>query len=401
MSSFYNESAAFHAALPAPRMPSPELLDNHPVASFVIGLDHTVTHWNKACERLLGWTAEQMVGSTRQWRAFYAYKRPLLADLIVAGADGAPASEEFFPHLGDQGRWLQCAAAPLHDSDGELVGAIQSVLDVSARRLAQQQLEQAEKMASIGQLAAGVAHEINNPMGYIFSNFSTLQEYLDQLFAMLDAYQQAEAGIASPEALERLRAMRQQVELDYLREEIPALMLESKEGLVRVRRIVQDLKDFSRIDTQQDWICANLQQGIDSALNIIGNELRYRADVVCEYANLPEIECLPQQLNQVVMNLLVNAMQALGAQRGHITVRTGREGEHVWFSVSDDGRGIAPENLGRIFEPFFTTKAPGKGTGLGLSLAHGIVHKHKGRIDVESEPGKGSSFRVTLPIHHH
>jgi PAS domain S-box-containing protein len=401
MSSFCNESTALHTALPAAGMPAPELLDSHPVASFVIGLDHTVTHWNKACERMLGWTAEQMMGSTRQCSAFYAYKRPLLADMIVAGAGGAPLSEEFFPHLGEHGRWLQCTAAPLYDSDGELLGAIQSVLDVSERRLAQQQLEQSEKMASIGELAAGVAHEINNPIGYIFSNFSTLQEYLDQLFAMLDAYQQTEASIASPEALERLRAMRQQVELDYLREDIPALMLESKEGLVRVRHIVQDLKDFSRLDAQQDWVCANLQQGIDSTLNIVSNELRYKADVVREYANLPDIECLPQQIKQVVMNLVVNAMQALGAQRGRITVRTGRDGEHVWFSISDDGRGIAPEILGRIFEPFFTTKAPGKGTGLGLSLAHGIVRKHNGRIDVASEPGKGSTFRVTLPIHHH
>jgi len=169
---------------------------------------------------------------------------------------------------------------------------------------------------------------------------------------------------------------------------------------VRVRHIVQDLKDFSRVDAQQDWVLASLQQGIEATLNIVGNELRYKADVVRDYAALPDIECLPQQLNQVVMNLVVNAMQALGSQRGTITVRSGREGEQVWFSVSDNGRGIAPENLERIFEPFFTTKAPGKGTGLGLSLARGIVHKHHGRIEVESAPGQGAAFRVTLPIRH-
>ena len=183
MSSFYNERATLRSGLPAAGLAPPDLLDNHPVATFAIGMDHSVTHWNKACESLLGWTAEQMLGSTRQWRAFYAQRRPLLADLIVSGTSAPCRSEEFFPHLGANGRWLQCAAAPLHDADGELTGAIQSVQDVSERRAAQLQLEQTERMASIGQLAAGVAHEINNPIGYIFSNFGALQEYLDQLFA--------------------------------------------------------------------------------------------------------------------------------------------------------------------------------------------------------------------------
>jgi len=479
MSSFYNESPDdLQTAVQPTAIALSELLDGHPVATFVIGTDHVVTHWNKACEHLLGWSTAEMVGTTKHWQAFYARPRPLLADLIVSGVDpadddyyrgkhkhsalisGAYEAEDFFPNLGEAGHWLNFTAAPLRGPNGELVGAIQSLRDVTERRVAenelrrahdtlehvvlkrtaqlaelnakleedirqrqqaedelrrrnveltdlneqlgkaQQQLVQSEKMASIGQLAAGVAHEINNPIGYIFSNFGTLQSYLDNLFAMLDAYQQAEGSIASPEVAERLRSMRHQVELGFLREDIPSLMQESKEGIVRVRHIVQDLKDFSRLDTQQDWVWANLHQGIDSTLNIVANEVKYRAEVVREYGDLPDIECLPLQINQVVMNLVVNAAQAIGAQRGSIKLCTGREGENVWLTVSDNGSGIAQENLGRIFDPFFTTKPVGKGTGLGLSLAYGIIQKHHGRIEVDSTPGKGTCFRITLPIRH-
>jgi two-component system NtrC family sensor kinase len=141
-------------------------------------------------------------------------------------------------------------------------------------------------------------------------------------------------------------------------------------------------------------------QGIDSTLNIVSNEVKYKADVVKQYGDIPDIECLPSQINQVVMNLVVNAAHAIGEQRGRITLRTGRDGESVWLEVADNGAGIARENLSRIFDPFFTTKAVGKGTGLGLSLSYGIVQKHEGRIDVDSEPGRGTTFRITLPIRH-
>jgi signal transduction histidine kinase len=409
-----------------------------------------------------------MVGTRQHWQAFYTKPRALLADLIVDNIDpatdhnfrdkykpsslidGAYEEEDFFPNIGAAGHWLQFTAAPLRGRNGELVGAIQSLRDVTERRVAenalrrahdnlehtvrqrtaqlaedirqrqsaeeelrrrnieltevnemlsrtQQQLVQSDKLASIGQLAAGVAHEINNPIGYIFSNFGTLQSYLDSLFAMLDAYQAAEPAIGDPAVAAQLQAMRQQVELDFLRTDIPTLMHESKEGIVRVRHIVQDLKDFSRVDSQQEWVWADLRQGIDSTLNIVANEIKYKADVVREYGDIPDIECLPLQINQVVMNLLVNAAHAIGAMRGRIEIRTGCEGDKVWFSVSDNGSGISPENLGRIFDPFFTTKEVGKGTGLGLSLSYGIVQKHHGRIEVDSVLGQGTTFRVTLP----
>ncbi len=261
----------------------------------------------------------------------------------------------------------------------------------------QEKLLQTEKLASIGQLAAGVAHEINNPIGYIFSNFGSLEDYIGRLFQVLDAYETAEAEIGKPSVRDELRALRETVDLDYLKSDIPALMRESKEGISRVRKIVQDLKDFSRVDGDQQWVLADLHQGIESTLNIVQNEIKYKADVIRQFAELPLVECLPSQLNQVFMNLLMNAAQSIGAQRGTITLRSGVEGANVWVEVEDSGCGIDPDKLSRIFDPFYTTKPVGKGTGLGLSISYGIVSKHRGQIDVRSEVGAGTTFRVSLP----
>jgi len=262
---------------------------------------------------------------------------------------------------------------------------------------AQEKLVQSEKLASIGQLAAGVAHEINNPIGYIFSNFGTLERYLADLFEMLAAYEAAEIAMPAGEAKAALKAKREKVELEFLKEDIPTLMAESKEGISRVRKIVQDLKDFSRVDNSQEWVLANLHQGIDSTLNIVNNEIKYKAQVRKDYGVIPDIECLPPQLNQVFMNLLVNAAHAI-EDRGTILIRTGAANEMVWVEVSDTGKGISPENLSRIFDPFFTTKPIGTGTGLGLSVSYSIIQKHHGSINVASEVGKGTTFRIALPV---
>lgn len=263
---------------------------------------------------------------------------------------------------------------------------------------AQGQLLQSEKMASVGQLAAGVAHEINNPIGYVYSNLNSLDKYVQELVSLLDQYVAEEISIEDPQARARLAAARQSADIDYLREDLRALMDESREGLVRVKKIVQDLKDFSHADTVEEWQFSDLHAGLDSTLNIVNNELKYKAIVVREYGDIPAIECLLPQLNQVFMNMLVNAAHAIDS-KGTITVRTGRQGaEQVWVEFSDTGCGISPDNLKRIFDPFFTTKPVGKGTGLGLSLSYGIVQKHHGHIDVRSEPGSGTTFRITLPI---
>ncbi len=281
----------------------------------------------------------------------------------------------------------------------ELLSANRDLKELNAKLSdARTKLVQSEKLASIGQLAAGVAHEINNPIGFIFSNFGTLEKYIADLFEMLAAYEEAEPALGDSPAAARIRALKQELDVEYLKEDIPSLMSESRDGIQRVRKIVQNLKDFSRVDASQEWEWVNLHNGIDSTLNIVHNEIKYKADVVKQYGNLPDVECLPSELNQVFMNLLVNAAHAIAAERGVITIRTGVEGESVWVEVSDTGMGIAPENLTRIFDPFFTTKPVGKGTGLGLSLSYGIVQKHHGRMDVSSELGKGTTFRLTIPV---
>jgi signal transduction histidine kinase len=272
--------------------------------------------------------------------------------------------------------------------------------EIGERKHLECQLVQSAKLAAIGQLAAGVAHEINNPIGYIFSNFSTLEGYLGTLFELLTAYERAEPRPGSMALAHELRQLREAAELDYLREDVVALMSESKEGIARVRGIVQDLKSFSRVDSGHKWQRFDLHHGIDSTLNIVTSEVRFKADLVKEYGRLPEIECLPSQINQVIMNLVVNAAQAIGPERGVVTIRTGAEGAVVWMEVADTGTGIPADVLPRIFDPFFTTKPVGTGTGLGLSLSYGIVQKHGGRIEVKSEVGKGTTFRVVLPVDH-
>ncbi|MEW5890634.1 MAG: ATP-binding protein [Pseudomonadota bacterium] len=261
---------------------------------------------------------------------------------------------------------------------------------------AHHQLLQSEKLASIGQLAAGVAHEINNPIGFVNSNIGSLDHYVSDLTRLIAAYEDAERAMAQPD-VQRIAAIKREIDLEFLKEDVRQLITESREGLDRVKKIVQDLKDFSRVgEADKQW--ADLHKCLDSTLNVVWNELKYKAEVVKEYGQLPEVECVPSQLNQVFMNLLVNAAQAI-SEFGKITIRTGAEGGWVWVAVTDTGSGIAPENLTRIFDPFFTTKPVGKGTGLGLSVSYNIVQKHGGRIEVESEPGRGTTFRVWLPLH--
>jgi two-component system NtrC family sensor kinase len=259
------------------------------------------------------------------------------------------------------------------------------------------QLLQSEKLAAIGQLAAGIAHEINNPIGFVNSNLNTLNTYLQDIFSILDACDKALLdGAASANAIQKFQDLKQQKQLDFLHQDIPELIAESRDGLSRVRDIIQDLKDFAHTSSN-DWVLTNVHKGLDSTLNIIFNELKYHCTIHKHYGDIPQILCMPSQLNQVFMNLLINAAQAIET-KGDIHIRTGCDEREIWVEFSDNGKGIAPENLTRLFEPFFTTKPVGKGTGLGLSISQNIVRKHDGRIEVSSKSGEGSTFRVWLPI---
>lgn len=285
-------------------------------------------------------------------------------------------------------RELAEANARLAAEQDELTALLQKIEE------AQQQLLQSEKMAAIGQLAAGVAHEINNPIGFVNSNLGTLKTYSARMLNLLDTYEKL--GIkGEPSAIE---AARTEADIDFLREDLPALLEESQDGLGRVTNIVQNLKDFSHVD-QSEYQPADLNVAMESTLNVVWSELKYKAEVVRELGVIPEVNCVPAQINQVFMNLLVNAAQAIETT-GRITVRSGFENDHVWFEVADTGKGMSEEVRKRIFEPFYTTKPVGKGTGLGLSISYDIiVKKHAGRIDVASAPDHGTCFRLWLPQH--
>ncbi|MBI4793607.1 MAG: histidine kinase [Deltaproteobacteria bacterium] len=298
--------------------------------------------------------------------------------------------------VAERTRALETANADLRQLAGKLEIAY------SKLKSAQSQMLQQEKMASIGQLAAGVAHEINNPVGFVMSNLNSLKKYTEKLLAFIGSQDKAIRDITDP-AVERQRALleildgdRKTLKIDHIAADVLSLVEESLEGTNRVKNIVQNLKNFSRIDRAENQP-TDLNQAIESTLQIVWNEIKYKATVHREYGEIPITVCNAGELNQVFTNLLINAGQAL-RESGEITIRTWAEGDNIYLAFSDTGCGIPPEIRQRIFEPFFTTKEVGKGTGLGLSITYDIIKKHEGDIEVASEPGKGTTFTIRLPV---
>ena len=253
-----------------------------------------------------------------------------------------------------------------------------------------------DKLASIGQLAAGVAHEINNPMGFIMSNLGTLKSYAATQQQYLSALEGALASCGDEVLRTQLEVLRTQLDLPFILDDISPLLSESLEGAERVKRIVLDLKDFARSD-EDSFKETDLNHCVQSTANMVRNEIRYVAELELQLNNIPMIVCNPQQINQVIANLLVNAAHAI-EEHGRITVTTLAEGADVLLTIADTGRGISAEIQSKIFDPFFTTKEVGKGTGLGLSISYDIIRKHGGEITVASEPGAGTTFMIRLPV---
>jgi two-component system, NtrC family, sensor kinase len=318
-------------------------------------------------------------------------------------------------------RWIETIKIPIFGKEGEVIGTTGIARDVTGRKLAeeamkqvneklrnayaelqsaQSQVLQQEKMASIGQLAAGVAHEINNPMGFIISNLGSLQKYIMRVSEFVQIQAEAidllsEQHPDTESILNNLQHLKQSLKLDFILEDTNNLIAESLQGADRVKCIVQDLKNFSRID-ETELKEADINAGLESTINIVWNELKYKTTLDKEYGDIPLIQCNPGQLNQVFMNILINAAQAIEKQ-GEIRVRSWYENGHVFISISDTGCGIPQDKVHRIFEPFFTTKEIGKGTGLGLSIAYDIIKKHHGELKVESTVGEGTTFIIKIP----
>lgn len=326
-------------------------------------------------------------------REFYTYIILLTAlqqeENLVAGMDAGADDYIAKPFKSNELKVRLRAGIRIIDLQNDLVIARES-LNAAFTELkdTQSQMLQKEKMASIGQLAAGVAHEINNPVGFIKSNLGTLKKYTDQLTNFIREQTDILKSFDKSVTLDE--------ELEYIINDIPLLVDESLDGAERVTKIVESLKSFSRVD-EAGWTLANINDGLKSTLNIVMNEIKYKAELIMELGVLPEIKCNLGQLNQVFMNLLVNAAQSIET-KGTITVRSRHEGERVLVEVSDTGSGIPEAIRKRIFEPFFTTKPVGKGTGLGLSISYDIVKKHGGSIEVESKLDEGTTFSIRIPI---
>ncbi|WP_018607614.1 sensor histidine kinase [Uliginosibacterium gangwonense] len=289
------------------------------------------------------------------------------------------------------------ARIPVQGSDE--IGSMARIIEqftLERRQLAdaQRQLLQADKMSSVGQLAGGVANKINAPVNYVTANLSTLREYANNLFKVLAFYEANENELQEKTRF-AIKRMKREINIDFLHDDMISLLSQTEGGLQQVKSILQDLRDFSHgANADKQW--ANLEQVLDHTLNITSHELKHKIEVFKEYAGIPEIQCIPSRLNQVFMNLLVNAAHAIEGY-GKITLRTGLHENNVWAEVEDNGCGIPPEVLSHIFDPF-APSSTSKGTGFGLPMAYDIIQQHGGTITVKSKVGTGTVFRVTLPI---
>lgn len=319
--------------------------------------------------------------------------------------------------------WERATISPIMDQDGKITNFLGIKEDITARKQVEEALEQSvaesvqmatsleflnaelkstqsqmlqrEKMASIGQLAAGVAHEINNPIGFVSSNLRSLDKYFKKL---TDYLQLLERNIKKkdPDGWTEINPERKKLKIDFMLEDGEELIAESLDGSERVRKIVQNLKTFSRVDqAEEQWV--DLNECLESTIGIVWNEIKYKAKLEKDLGELPDLNCNPQELSQVFTNILVNAAQAI-EKDGLIQIRSWQEEESIFLTFQDNGSGIDEENLERIFEPFFTTKAIGEGTGLGMSISYEIVKKHGGTISIDSVVGQGTTFTIELPL---
>jgi PAS domain S-box-containing protein len=411
-------------------------------ALMIISRDGLIRSANQSTCNLLGYTSAELIDQPveqilpAEWRKkpFYIedYSKPMLlidkrdrGCFILVGRDEKEIS-------------VSLSSSPMFDEQGQVQSLVWVAQDISQRREMEKRLQQAfeeswsmaesleeqnnelsksqqelekayadlkasqllvlqqEKMASVGVLAAGMAHEVNNPIGFINSNLGSLGKYMDKLLSYIEAQEEALKDLPDDEEKQKIAQLRKKLKLDFLIEDCRELIAESLSGAERVRKIVQSLKTFSRTD-QAEEAMVDLNDCIESTINIIWNELKYKVELHRDYGELPLTQCYAQKLNQVFMNLLVNAAHSI-EKKGEITIKTRHEGTKIRIWITDTGCGIPEENLKKIFEPFFTTKEVGKGTGLGMSIAYEIIEQHEGKIYVTSEVGKGTTFMIELPV---
>lgn len=386
---------------------------------------------NERYAKKLGKSPSEIVGKTD-----YDFYTPDMADKYVISdqkviEEEKPIEELFKYSSSDKEIYTRVLKTPVRNHENEVEGILCVFEDFTERVKSEQkllktnkqlentnkqlkemqvQLIQSEKLASIGQLAAGVAHEINNPMGYVSSNFNSLKSYINKLTGIINLYEEYLCELRERKDLELvekrcsdIKETREEMDIDFIFEDINELFEDSLEGMSRIIKIVQNLRDFSRIDQPDDWADFDMNDGVKSSLEVAKNEIKYTAEVDFQPCKISSTFCNSGQINQVFLNIIVNAAHAIKSQdrkeKGHIRIKTYEEKDKAVCEISDDGPGIAQEHLTKIFDPFFTTKPVGQGTGLGLNLAYDIVvNKHHGSLDVETEIGKGTKFTIKIPI---
>ncbi len=305
--------------------------------------------------------------------------------------------------LSEKNQQLESANKFLADSEKALKNILYDMKEAHEKlKNTQKQLIQSEKLASIGQLAAGIAHEINNPVGYINSNLSTLGKYIESFTEILRAveifqvYFKDDQIDKAKNVLNELYEFERNNDIKYMISDVDNLLRETKEGVDRIKKIVWDLRTFSRADMGERKL-SDINKIIEGILSIVWNEIKYKANLKKEYGEIPLIDCNPQEIGQVFINILVNAAQAI-VDKGLITIKTYNDEEKVFIEISDTGIGMSEEVSSKVFDPFFTTKEVGKGTGLGLSISYDLVKKHNGDIYVKSVQGQGTTFTIWFPI---
>ena len=382
-----------------------------------IGVDGTFSYISPKVEAVLGFSVDEILGQS-PFDLLPEEEVPVLKQFLKKSRDNnreLKTIEQVYINKDGLHSVIESSMVPFFDQDKKMLGyrgVSRDVTDLKQskdeKEILERQLMQAEKMASIGQLAAGVAHEINNPIGFVNSNLNSLSDYVDDIRNFLKQHQQFMEYFKSPECVVKLNTdekehldsidkSKNELDIDFIIDDSKEIISDCREGVDRVKNIVSALKDFAHPGNEKNDY-ADINSNIESTLVIVWNELKYNTTIIKKYGDIPEVYCNVQQLNQVFMNLFVNAAQSIESQ-GTITIETrAPDAEHVEILISDTGAGIPDEIKNKIFDPFFTTKDVGKGTGLGLNLSYNIITRHGGEIEVESRFGEGTTFRIILKV---
>jgi PAS domain S-box-containing protein len=390
------------------------ILDSTSEGIYGTNLAGSITFINQSAARTFGFRREEAVGKnshalfhhTRPDGAAYPESECPLSNLLQTGRSHS-ADLDYFCKTDGSHVAVSYSATPMFERT-QVSGAVVSFTDISEKRQMEIELRHAQKLEAVGGLAAGIAREINTPIQFIGDNTRFVQDSFRDGLQMITKYreirQQAENGSVPPALLHELDAICQRIEWDFLVREIPKALEQMLDGVKRVATIVMAMKEFSHLDRSADKTSADLNRAIESTLVVSRNETKYVAEVETDFAVLPPVSCHLGDLNQVFLNLFVNAAHAIAdvmkvtCQKGHITVKTREDGDCVLVTVQDTGTGIPEGVRGKIFDPFFTTKEVGKGSGQGLALARAIVvEKHGGTLTSETEMGRGTTFCVRLP----